>query len=167
MFDALDLRAALVLATLVAVPSAARAQDTAVAPTCATLFTAAELAQAVGPGFKDMGPKQRNPGETECAWMARGSKGFQTVAVQFYDQRALEAASVSAAEFYERVVSGAEGVASGKRQPLAGVGQQAAFVPTDPQALVAVLRADGVARIVANNVSKAQLTAVAKAVAAP
>ena len=115
-----------------------------------------------------MGLKTRTPGETECSWMARGgATGFQTVSVQFYDLRALDDANETPAAFFERVVAGAEGMASGKRQPLPGIGQQAAFVPTAPQVLVVVLRADGVARIVGNNVSKAQITAVAKAVAAP
>lgn len=168
MVDASDVRVGVCLAALAMVAPGARAQDAAVPPTCATLFTAAELAQAVGEGFKEMGLKSRAPGETECAWMARGgSAGFKTVAVQFYDQRALAEANVTAAVFFERVVSGAEGMAKGKRQPLLGIGEQAAFVPTAPQVLAVVQRADGIARIVANNVSKAQITAVAKAVAAP
>jgi hypothetical protein len=42
-----------------------------------------------------------------------------------------------------------------------------AFVATDPQVLAVVQRADGVARIVGNNLTKAQITAVARAVATP
>jgi hypothetical protein len=95
------------------------------------------------------------------------ASGRQESGDRLYDLLALKTAGLSGAQLYERIVSGAEGVATGKRQPLAGVGEQAAYVPTAPQGLVVVLRADGVARIVANNVSKAQLTAVAKALAAP
>ncbi len=40
-------------------------------------------------------------------------------------------------------------------------------MPTDPQVLAVVQRADGVARIVGNNLTKAQITAVARAVATP
>jgi hypothetical protein len=162
-------RSFVVVLSGLALPAVVWAQAPAAkAPTCTSLFTAAELAQTVGGGFEDMGPKERSPGETECAWMARGgSKGFQTVSVQFYDRRAIKDANQTPAAFYETVVSGAEGMASGKRQPLPGIGQQAAFVPTDPQALAVVLRADGVARIVGNNISKAQITAIAKAIAAP
>jgi hypothetical protein len=139
------------------------------APTCATLFTADELLKAVGPDFKDMGAQTRGEGETECAWMARGgSKGFQTVSVQFYDLRAVKASNSSTLPaLFETFVSAAEGMASGKRQLLPGIGQQAAFVPTDPQVLVMVQRADGLARIVGNNLTKAQITAVATAIAAP
>ena len=48
-----------------------------------------------------------------------------------------------------------------------GDGRKAAFVPTTPQVLAVVQRSDGVARIVGNNLTKAQITAVARAVAAP
>jgi hypothetical protein len=65
------------------------------------------------------------------------------------------------------VVAAAEGTASGKREVLAGIGQKAAFVPTTPQVLAVVQRPDGVARIVGNNLTKAQITAVARAVATP
>ncbi len=155
------------VSAIAAVP--AEAQTTAAkSPTCMSLFTAAELAQTVGPGFEEAEARESAPGETECAWMARGgTKKFQTVSVQFWDLRALAAASWTLAQAFEEHVSAAEGVATGKRELLPGVGQQAAFVPTDPQGLVIVQRADGVARVVANNVSKAQLTAVAKAIAAP
>jgi hypothetical protein len=50
---------------------------------------------------------------------------------------------------------------------LTGIGQKAAFVPADPQVLAVVQRPDGVARIVGNNLTKAQITAVALAVATP
>jgi hypothetical protein len=59
-------------------------------------------------------------------------------------------------------------MASGKkREMLAGIGQKAAFLNADPQVLAVVQRADGVARIVGNNLTKAQITAVARAVASP
>ena len=168
-FVASVVRSSVIASALLALPGIVSAQAPAAkAPTCTSLFTAAELAQTVGGGFKDMGPEERHPGETECSWMARGgATGFQTVSLQFYDLRAIKDANQTPAAFFETVVDGAEGMASGKRQPLPGIGQQAVFVPTDPQALAVVLRADGVARIVGNNISKAQITAIAKAVAAP
>ena len=98
-----------------------------------------------------------------------GSTGFKTVAVQFYDLDAIKTspAAPTLDTFFETLVSAAEGVASGKRQMLSGIGQKAAVVPTDPQVLAVVQRADGVARIVGNNLTKAQMTAVARAVATP
>ncbi len=58
-------------------------------------------------------------------------------------------------------------MAACKREMLSDIGQQAAFVPTDPQLLTVVQRPDGVARIVGNNLTKAQITAVSLAVATP
>jgi hypothetical protein len=150
--------------------STVHAQPAAATPTCSTLLTADELSKAVGPDFKDMGARPRGAGETECPWMLRGgTQGFKTVSVQFYDLTAVKASTTPTLDaFFETIASGAEAAAQGKkREMLAGIGQKAAFVPTDPQVLAVVQRADGVARIVGNNLTKAQITAVARAVAAP
>ena len=161
-------RSLLAAGVLLLAPSAAPAQTP---PTWMTLLTADELTKAVSAGFADMGAQERDPGETECPWMLRGgSSGFKTVSVQFYDLRAVKsnpnASTLDA--FFEQIVAGGEEAASGKkREALAGVGQKAVFVATDPQVLAVVQRADGVARIVGNNLTKAQITAVARAVAAP
>jgi hypothetical protein len=145
------------------------AQGPASAPTCTTLLTADELTKIIGEKMTDMGARARGPGETECPWMLRGgSSGFKTVAVQFYDLSAVKASQSSTLDaYFEMTVSAAEGVASGKRETLASIGQKAAFVPTEPQVLAVVQRADGIARIVGNNLTKAQITAVARAVATP
>jgi hypothetical protein len=141
----------------------------AAAPTCSTLLTAEELTKAVGEKMADMGARPRGQGETECPWMLRGgSSGFKTVSVQFYDLSAIKSTQSGTADgFFENIVSAAEGVAAGKRELLPGIGQKAAFVPTNPQVLAVVQRADGIARIVGNNLTKAQITAVARAVATP
>jgi hypothetical protein len=135
-----------------------------------TLLTADEVAMAVSPGFEDMGASTRGEGETECAWMLRGADGFKSIAVQFYDVRAVQAspAAPTLDAFFEQVASAAEGAAEGRsRENLADIGLRAVFVPTDPQVLAVVQRSDGVARIVGNNLTKAQITAVARAVATP
>lgn len=146
------------------------AQQTGATPTCSTLLTAEELTTIIGEKMKDMGARPRAAGETECPWMlAGGSSGFKTVAVQFYDLSNIKATENAATPdaFFETLVSSAEGVASGKREMLPGIGRRAAFVPTTPQVLAIVQRPDGVARIVGNNLTKAQITAVARAVATP
>jgi hypothetical protein len=139
-------------------------------PVCATLLTAEELKTAVGATMENMGAQTRESGESECPWMLRGPAGFKTVSVQFYDLTMIKASTTVSTlpAFFEEIVSAAEGAASGKkREMLTGIGQKAAFVPTDPQVLAVVQRADGVARIVGNNLTKAQITAVARAVATP
>jgi hypothetical protein len=147
--------------------SAAIAQQ----PACVALLTPDELTKAVGAPMEDMGARTRDSGESECPWMLRGgSGGFKSVSVQFYDMNVVKAATTAPTlpKFFEMIVSaGEEGASGKKREMLAGIGQQAAFVPTDPQVLAVVQRPDGVARIVGNNLTKAQITAVARAVATP
>jgi hypothetical protein len=154
-----------------AVPAAAqKAAAASAAPRCAALLTADEVKAAVGMAMEDLGPVARGEGETECGWMLRGAPGgLKTVAVSFYDQHAIKASPTASTgdAFFEMVVKAAEESTSAKREMIAGVGQHAAFVPTDPQTLAVVHRADGVARIVANGLTKAQTIAIAKAVAAP
>jgi hypothetical protein len=137
-------------------------------PACAVLLTADELKAAVGAALEDMGPRDRSEGESECAWMGRVG-GLKTVSVQFYDPRAIKASPNASTPdaFFEMIVKAAEESTSKKREAVAGVGQRAAFVPTDPQTLAVVQRPDGVARIVANGLNKAQTIAVARAVATP
>lgn len=150
-------------------PQSASAQPTATLK-CAALLTADELTKIFGEKMTEMGPRQRDTGETECPWMLRGGAGgFKTVAVQFYEPSSIKASPTAPTpeKFFEMLVSAAEASGSGKREMLAGIGQKAAFVPAAPQVTAFVQRADGIARIVGNNLTKAQMTAVAGAVAAP
>jgi hypothetical protein len=91
------------------------------------------------------------------------------VAVQFYELSHIKTSPTAPTSdaFFEMLVAAAEGTASGKREMLAGIGQKAVFVPASPQVLAVVQRPNGVARIVGNNFTKAQMTAVARAVATP
>ena len=158
-------------AAIILLSNIASAQPSAAKPACATLLTADELTKAVGEKMEDMGPRVRDSGESECSWMLRGgSKGFKTVSVQFYDMKVVKASTNAPTlpAFFEQIVSSGEGAASGnKREMLPGIGDKAAFVKTDPQVLAVVQRPDGVARIVGNNLTKAEITGVARAVATP
>jgi hypothetical protein len=158
-------------AAVVLLSNSANAQPSAAVPFCATLLTADELTKIVGEKMQDMGPRVRDSGESECSWMLRGgSKGFKTVSVQFYDMKVIKAspAAPTLPAFFEQIVSSGEGAASGKkREVLPGIGDKTAFVQTDPQVLAVVQRPDGVARIVGNNLTKAELTAVARAIVTP
>lgn len=162
-------KAGAVCALLMLSAAGAPAQDAAPPLRCAALLTADEVKAAVGVAMQDMGPEERNPGETECAWMARGGKdGFKSVAVQFYTTAYIAGgANPTPQAFYEDMVAFAEENNNAKRQALSGIGKAAAIVATDPQLLGVVQLEDGVARIVGNNLTKAQMTAVARAVANP
>jgi hypothetical protein len=119
--------------------------------------------------MEKLNPVDRGKGETECAWMSRGSGGFKTLAVTFYDQSAIKVSPTASTgdAFFEMLVKAAEASTSTTREVIAGVSQHAAFVPTSPQTLAVVHVPDGVARIVANGLTKAQTIAIAKAVATP
>jgi hypothetical protein len=160
--------ASVTAALLVGTFPTASAQTGAKAPTCMTLLTADELTKAVGTKFEDMGGEEKGGGESTCPWMLRGGGTFKTVNVQFYTLKYAQDSSFKTLDgWFEQVVSSTEGVSTKKREMLPGIGQKTAFVAADPQVLAVVQRPDGVARIVGNNLTKAQITAVARAVAAP
>ena len=155
------------VALLLQPPAAAQQPAAAAAMPCAAVVTADELKAAVGVALEKLDPVDRGHGESECDWMGR-TGGFKTVAVVFYDQAAIKASTAPTGDgFFEMLAKAAEESTSAKREVIAGVGQHAAFVPTTPQTLAVVHRADGVVRIVANGLTKAQTIAVAKAVATP
>ena len=140
------------------------------ATTCMSLLTADEVTQATGAAMEDTGGRARSAGETECAWMLKGQPGgLKSVSVQFYDMTYIKAtpAMPDLDKFFEGFVAAGELTPNAKREMLPGIGQKAAYMFADPQMLVVVQRADGVARIVGNNLTKAQITAIARAVATP
>ncbi len=152
------LSAFLPLACALLTPASTRAQGAM--PTCATLLPADTIARVAGEPFRDLG---------DCEWGARlGTPGARTLSVGFFDVVALKASPgyASPEEYFESVVSSVEGRAAAKRELLPGVGMKAAFVPAPPQMLVAVQRQDGVARLVGINFTKAQMIALARALAA-
>ena len=160
-----------VAAAALLMPSLATAQKSASAAAtmpCATVLTADELKAAVGTALEKLDPVARGEGETECDWMGR-TGGFKTVAVLFYDQSAIKASPTAPTgdAFFEMMVKATEDSLKVKREVIAGAGLHAAFVPAEPQTLAVVHRADGVARIVANGLTKAQTIAIAKAAATP
>lgn len=157
---------------LLLAPALASAQKSAAAPTmpCARVLTADEVKAAVGVAMQAYPADDRGRGETECDWMLRGGPGgLKTLAVSFHDLEGIKQspAAPTADGFYEMLVKAAEESTSTTREAIAGVGLHAAFVPTSPQTLAIVHRPDGVVRIVANGMTKAQTIAIAKAVATP
>jgi hypothetical protein len=146
------------LVMLAAVSLIAPAAGTAAAATCATLLTAPEVEAAAGKGFEDQGPSDRGEGESECAWMSRGAGGFKLVAVSFWDNK-------SQAD-YEEDIAGREEATGTKREAIAGLAR-AALMKNGEQLVAIVHTAGGLARVVSNGLTKAQVIAIAKAVAGP
>ena len=155
--------AALLLgATLVTTPVHAQGPVT-----CGSLVTDAELTKVVGTPMRAIGNDVRGPGHTECKWMLSGQGAFKTVAVILEDQAAIKALGDTAAKLFETYVSSAEQTGKSQRVPLAGVGQRAAIIDVSEQTQVIVQRTDGVARIITNGLSRAQVTALAQALMTP
>ncbi len=155
---AMPVRVYLLLACLVVVPTAARAQGAAM-PSCTTLLPAEVIAKVVGEPFKDLGSEVGRSGASDCEWAAGlGTPKARTLSMTFFDAVALKASPgyASADEYFETVVASVESRAPGKREMLPGIGMKAAFVATAPQMLVAVQRKDGVARLVGHNLTKAR-----------
>jgi hypothetical protein len=71
------------------------------------------------------------------------------------------------AKLFETYASTAEELGKTTRTPVAGVGQQAAIVKVEQQTQLLIQRADGFVRVVANGLSNAQLTAIARAIMTP
>ncbi len=143
--------------------AAARAES----PTCAALLTAAELEAAAGKGFEDMGPSRSGVGHTECSWMSRAG-GFKIVALTFWDADGVRDEIESdggPAELFEIQVKSMEEVGGGKREPIAGVGGGAVLLKNAEQLVAFLPTSGGLARVVANGLTRAQVTALAKAVA--
>ncbi len=137
---------------------------------CVPLLTNDELAKAVAPGFQYLGAEERNPGESSCEFLMRsGPGGPKSVSVQFYTMAIIRQSPTTPTPetYFEDLVKPIETVSKTKREVLPGIGQRAAFVAADPQVLAVVQLANGIARIVGNNLTKAQITAVARAVATP
>ncbi len=131
-------------------------------------MTDAEITKAVGTPMRAIGNDVRGPGHTECKWMLAGQGAFKTLAVIFEDETALTAARAATSEkLFETYVSSAEQTGKSKRNPLPGVGLRAAIIDVSEQTQVIVQRTDGVARIITNGLSRAQVTAIAQALMTP
>jgi hypothetical protein len=159
-------------AALLLLPALASAQPAPTlaqpAPTCAALITDAEVTRAVGAVMENMGPDTRGTGVTECSWMLRGQGPLKTLFVGVHDLTAVKATMQGTpAKLFETYASTAEELGKTTRTPVAGVGQQAAIVKVEQQTQLLIQRADGFVRVVANGLSNAQLTAIARAIMTP
>lgn len=141
---------------------------------CAQVLTAEQVRAAVGVTLTVLAQQKAEAGVSECSWSraGAGASAGPTIRVQFFDRVAISANPVvhTPDGYYEMIATAAEEVAGRKREAVAGVsgsGIRAATVQGNSQILVLVQRGDGIARVVLGNISKAQATAMARAIAAP
>jgi hypothetical protein len=142
-------------------PDAAPAAPTAV--TCATVLTQDEASAIVGDAYAGPSVDEPRPGFTRCEWQGEDTNfGFT-----YANATALADEMTTAAAMWEMDVSAVENDQR-KRELLPGIGERAALVPVgDDALLLAVARADGVARMVLYKVDRAKALALARAIAAP
>ncbi len=136
---------------------------------CATVLTAAELA-AITPQPEENGSVDRGEGHSECSWKVRGAGESNTVSLTFWEPEATTQSLVPADSpeaFYEMLVKSAEDTRGASRQALKGAGLRSALFRSDAQREVYVLSRAGVAHLVADGLTDAQVEAIARAVAAP
>ena len=136
---------------------------------CAALVTPEEIRKAIGRPVREAEARVENDGGSLCAWMKGDDGKFFTAAVQFWSAEAITARTPGAtvAAEYDGWVESGTAAGSTKSEPLAGIGVRAVLMHPEPQLMALVERPDGVARIVGNGLTKAQMTAIAKAVATP
>ncbi len=142
---------------------------------CAQVLTAEQVRGAVGATLKVSAVQNAEAGVSECTWSRSGGAepgAGPTVRLQFFERTAISANPVvsSPEGYYEMIASAAEEIAGRKRDNVTGLtaaGVRAATVQGTAQILVLVQRGDGIARAVLGNLSRAQATAIAKAISEP
>lgn len=158
------------VASLSAAVSMAHAQapgaEATIMPRCTVLLAPDRVASVLGAGAVAR-PAAQRPGEThvvDCAW---GKGSANSVTAQWFDRAAIQSSSVSRTfEGYADMLLTAGEEAAGKpREAVAGLGARAAMVHGQSAVLLVVQRPDGVVRALASGLTRAQLLALAKALA--
>lgn len=148
---------------LAAPPAHAQPAAAPSAVRCDAVLTAEKAAAIVGDGYAGPQVSEPRPGFTACDWQGDGSNfGFT-----FASLKALADDQRTADEEFEFDVLALENDTT-KRELLPGVGVKAAIVPAGDDALmVAVQRADGVARMITYKIDREKVLALARALATP
>lgn len=141
----------------------ALAQAAASAVRCDEVLTSEEATAVVGGGFEGPAVNELRPGFTRCEWQGGDSNfGFT-----FASLEALADDSNTADAEFESDVSAVEND-DRKREVLPDLAVKAALVALgDDALLVAVQRADGVARMVTYKIDREKAVALARAIATP
>jgi hypothetical protein len=153
------------LAILASLGGAASGQETTApsAVRCDAVLTAEEAAAIVGDAYAGPAVDEPRPGFTRCEWQGTDSNfGFT-----FASLKSLADDQTTPDQEFENDVSAVESDTN-KRELVPDVGVRTAIVSAGEDAwLVAVQRADGVARMIVYKVDRAKALALARAIAAP
>ena len=130
---------------------------------CDAVLTADEATAIVGQDYGGPAVDEPRPGFTRCEWQGTDTNfGFTYMSLQ-----ALKDDERTAEQEFELEVSKVE-TDTRKREVIPDIGVRTAFVDLgDDAALLAVQRADGLARMIVYKVDREKSLALARAIAAP
>jgi hypothetical protein len=144
--------------------------------TCADVLTDDEVLAAVGRRGAAAEKNENEPGNSQCRWTWSDTESSVTVnytTVSGIDARAAstrccpDRSKPSAAQFFDYAIRMDVDLGSEPPAALTGIGERAALFFEDAYLKLVVQRADGVASIVGANITREQMLALAKAIAAP
>lgn len=160
-------------------PSGASSQAAASATTtasCADVLTDEEVAAAVGRRGATAEKKDNEPGNSQCRWSWSDTESTVTVSYTNTAGIAARAATTrccpdqaksQAAQFFDYAIRMDMDLGSEPPASLTGIGERAALFFEDSFLKLVVQRPDGVASIVGAHITREQMLALAKAIAAP
>ena len=148
---------------LVAVTIHAQAPAAPSAVRCDEVLTAAEAKANAGDAYQGPVVDEPSPGFTRCEWQGEdGNFGFTFASLKY-----LADSELTADQQFEFTVQALESE-SQTRELVPGIGVRTAILPAgDDALLVAVQRADGVARMITYKLAREKALALARAIAEP
>lgn len=156
--------------------SSQAAAQTATRAGCAEVLTDDEVAAAVGRRGATSDKQEKEPGNSQCRWLWSDTES--TVTVSYTNTTGITAraettrccpdrAKSQAAQFFDYAIRMDMDLGSEPPASLTGIGERAALFFEDSYLKLVVQRPDGVASIVGANITREQMLALAKAIAAP
>lgn len=144
-------------------------------PSCMSLLTDAVVESTIGRRGAHSDKSETEPGTSRCTWAWADTD--TTVTVSYSDTGAIAATAAitkccpdgskpAVAQFFDYAIRMAVDLGSEPPASLTGVGQRAALFFEEGFLKLLVQRPDGVAQVVGGNITREQLLAIGKAVAA-
>lgn len=156
-----------------------RAQQSTAGPlraACADVLTDEEVVAAVGRRGATSEKKENEPGNSQCRWLWSDTES--SITVTYTNTAGINARAATtrccpdrskspAAQFFDYAIRMDVDLGSEPPAALTGIGDRAALFFEDAFLKLVVQRPDGVASIVGANITREQMLALAKAIAAP
>lgn len=156
--------------------TAAQAAPGTTKPSCADVLTDDEVVAAVGRRGATSEKKENEPGSSQCRWLWSDTESSITVTYTNTTGIIARASTTRCcpdqsksppAQFFEYAIRMDVDLGSEPPAALTGIGERAALFFEDAFLKLVVQRPDGVASIVGASITREQMLALAKAIAAP